>query len=56
MSSRMTIPEIANRLSIGRIAVYTMLEHGLLPGIRLGHRWIAACSGWQPESHRAVSI
>jgi hypothetical protein len=29
MSSRMSIPEIATRLSIGRLAVYTMLEHGI---------------------------
>ncbi|MGE5571106.1 MAG: excisionase family DNA-binding protein [Rhodospirillales bacterium] len=36
----MSIPEIAARLSIGRLAVYDMLEHGILPGIRLGRRWI----------------
>ena len=36
----MSIPEIANRLSIGRIAVYTMLEQGIIPAIRLGRRWI----------------
>ena len=36
----MSIPEIARRLGIGRLAVYTMLEQGLLPGIRLGRRWI----------------
>ena len=40
MSGRMSIPEIANRLSIGRIAVYTMLEQGIIPAIRLGRRWI----------------
>ena len=40
MSSRMSIPEIANRLSVGRIAVYTMLEQGIIPAIRLGRRWI----------------
>ena len=40
MSSRMSIPEIANRLAVGRIAVYTMLEQGIIPAIRLGHRWI----------------
>jgi len=40
MSSRMSIPEIANRLSVGRLAVYTMLEQGLLPGVRVGRRWI----------------
>jgi excisionase family DNA binding protein len=37
---RMTVPEIARRLSIGRLAVYAMLERGTLPAIRLGRRWI----------------
>ena len=40
MSARISIPEIARRLDIGRLAVYSMLEQGLLPGIRLGRRWI----------------
>jgi excisionase family DNA binding protein len=39
-SSRMAVPEIARRLNIGRLAVYAMLEQGIIPGIRLGHRWI----------------
>jgi excisionase family DNA binding protein len=39
-AGRMTIPEIAARLSIGRLAVYEMLEKGIMPGIRLGRRWI----------------
>jgi excisionase family DNA binding protein len=46
----MSISEIANRLSVGRLAVYTMLEQGLLPGIRLGRRWIvtrAAFETWE---------
>ena len=50
MSSRMSIPEIARRLSIGRLAVYAMLEQGLLPGIRLGRRWIVtrpAFEAWE---------
>jgi len=38
--TRMTVEEIASRLDIGRQAVYAMLEQGLLPGIRLGRRWI----------------
>ena len=37
---RISIPEIAKRLHVGRIAVYAMLEQGLLPGVRLGRRWI----------------
>lgn len=36
----MSVPEIAQRLDIGRLAVYAMLEQGIIPGIRLGHRWI----------------
>jgi excisionase family DNA binding protein len=46
----MSIPEIANHLSVGRLAVYAMLEQGLLPGIRLGRRWIvtrAAFEAWE---------
>jgi excisionase family DNA binding protein len=39
-NSRMSVPEIASRLAIGRQAVYDMLEQGILPGIRFGRRWI----------------
>jgi excisionase family DNA binding protein len=39
-SGRITVEEIAGRLDIGRLAVYSMLERGILPGIRLGRRWI----------------
>lgn len=39
-SSRITMEEIARRLNIGRLAVYAMLQKGILPGIRLGRRWI----------------
>jgi excisionase family DNA binding protein len=39
-SGRISIPEIAKRLSIGRLAVYAMLEQGIIPAIRLGRRWI----------------
>ena len=46
----MSIPEIACRLNVGRMAVYAMLEQGLLPGIRVGRRWIgtrAAFEAWE---------
>jgi len=38
--NRMSVEEVAGRLEIGRKAVYTLLEQGILPGIRLGRRWI----------------
>jgi excisionase family DNA binding protein len=38
--ARMTVEEISRRLEIGRLAVYTMLEQGIIPAIRLGRRWI----------------
>jgi excisionase family DNA binding protein len=40
LSGRISVPEIALRLGVGRLAVYSMLEQRLLPGIRLGRRWI----------------
>jgi excisionase family DNA binding protein len=39
-SGRISVPEIAKRLDIGRLAVYAMLEQKIIPGIRLGRRWI----------------
>ena len=39
-SSRISVPEIAQRLDVGRLAVYAMLEQGIMPGVRLGRRWI----------------
>jgi excisionase family DNA binding protein len=38
--SRISVLEIARRLNIGRLAVYSMLEQGIIPGLRLGRRWI----------------
>jgi excisionase family DNA binding protein len=38
--NRMSASEIARRLTIGRLAVYALLEQGIIPGIRLGRRWI----------------
>ena len=40
LHSRISVPEIARRLNVGRVAVYAMLDQGILPGIRLGRRWI----------------
>jgi excisionase family DNA binding protein len=39
-SARISIPEIARVLGVGRLAVYAMLDQGVIPGIRLGRRWI----------------
>ena len=49
-NARIGVPEIASRLGIGRLAVYSMLEQGIIPGIRLGRRWIithAAFEHWE---------
>jgi len=40
LGNRMSVEEIACRLHVGRLAVYAMLDHGIMPGIRLGRRWI----------------
>jgi excisionase family DNA binding protein len=40
LSSRMSVEEVATRLNIGRLAVYAMLDQGILPGVRVGRRWI----------------
>ena len=50
LGSRISVSEIASRLAIGQRAVLAMLEQGLLPGIRLGRRWIvtrAAFESWE---------
>ena len=40
MIARISIEEVARRLAIGERAVYAMLEQGILPGIRVGRRWL----------------
>jgi excisionase family DNA binding protein len=40
MNARITVQEIATRLNVDRRAVYAMLEQGMIPGIRLGQRWL----------------
>jgi excisionase family DNA binding protein len=39
-SARITVPEIARRLQIGRLSVYAVLEQRIIPGIRPGRQWI----------------
>jgi excisionase family DNA binding protein len=39
-SGRISVAEIAKRLSIGRLGVYTMLVKKIIPAIRFGRRWI----------------
>jgi excisionase family DNA binding protein len=49
-NKRITIEEIADRLSIGRLAVYALLEQKEIPAIRLGRRWIVtryAYENWE---------
>jgi len=43
-SGRISVSEIAKRLSIGRMAVYAMLEKRIIPAIRLGRRWLVTRS------------
>jgi excisionase family DNA binding protein len=50
-SSRISVPEIAQRLSIGRLAVYSMLAQGIMPGIRLGRRWIVTRHAYEQWEH-----
>jgi excisionase family DNA binding protein len=51
-ASRMTVEEIAQRLHVGRLSVYSMLEAGVLPGLRVGRRWlITRCAYEEWERH-----
>jgi excisionase family DNA binding protein len=40
MKARLTPKEVAERLGVGPKAVYALLEQGVLPGIRVGKRWL----------------
>jgi excisionase family DNA binding protein len=46
-AGRIPVGEISRRLHVGRLAVYSMLEQGILPGIRLGRRWIITRHAYQ---------
>lgn len=55
---RITVAEIAKRLSIGRLAVYTMLAQKIIPAIRFGRRWIITRKSydqWEQEAGRTES-
>jgi excisionase family DNA binding protein len=39
-SRRLSVPEIAERLGIGRMKVYAMLQQQILPAVRVGRHWI----------------
>ena len=57
--ARMRVEEIARSLDIGRLAVYTMLEQGIIPAIRLGRRWIVtrhAFENWERTCGMATGL
>ena len=41
-SARISVPEICERLGMGRRAVYGLLEAKVIPSIRVGSRWVIA--------------
>ena len=52
IGGRITVAEIAARLSIGRAAVYKMLEEHIMPGIRLGKRWLVTRNAYEEWERR----
>jgi excisionase family DNA binding protein len=49
-ASTISIVEIARRLGVGRLSVYRMLHEHMLPGVRIGRKWIVtryAYSQWE---------
>jgi excisionase family DNA binding protein len=34
------VPEIARQLNVGRLTVYSMLDQGIIPAVRVGRLWI----------------
>jgi excisionase family DNA binding protein len=49
---RITVDEIAARLSLGRLTVYELLNRGEIPAIRLGKRWIVTRHAYEAWEHR----
>jgi excisionase family DNA binding protein len=52
MAGRITVAQIAARLSIGRAAVYQALEERIIPAIRLGRRWIITRQAFEEWERR----
>jgi excisionase family DNA binding protein len=46
-TGRISIDEIAKRLTVGRRTVYQMLEHKIIPAIRFGKRWIVTLKAFE---------
>jgi excisionase family DNA binding protein len=40
VKARLTPQDIAQRLHVGTRTIYGLLEQGILPGIRIGQRWL----------------
>jgi excisionase family DNA binding protein len=55
-NGRITVDEIAKRLAIGRKSVYELLEKRVLPGIRLGRRWLVTRSSYEKWEQRGGSL
>jgi excisionase family DNA binding protein len=53
---RISVAEIAKRLSIGRVAVYKLLGHRVIPAIRLGRRWLVTRHSYEQWEQRCGSI
>jgi excisionase family DNA binding protein len=50
--SRMTIGEIAQRLAIGEMAVYRMLDEKIIPAVRVGKRWVVTRKAFEKWEER----
>lgn len=47
VKNRLSVADIAARLAIGKMSVYAMLEGGVLPGIRVGKRWLVTRQAYE---------
>jgi excisionase family DNA binding protein len=46
-SARIQVPEICERLQLGRRAVYALLEAHIIPNLRLGTRYVIGRSAYE---------